>query len=248
MIVHDVVQRSPEWYSVRLGRLTASRAGDMLATTKSGRSTSRKNLLMQLVLERVTGQSQEISWQSQAMKDGIEREPAAVERYQRMTGRTVTPVGFCAHDTLKAGCSPDGFVGDDGLLSIKSPIAATHWQYLKSGVIPDDYLKQITHEMWITERTWCDWFSFQPTFPAHLQTKLVRVTRVESEVLAYDKAARAFLAEVDTEFASIQTISNVAAAWRAATATRCADCGCPQHQGVCSECGHRHSYLETGRV
>lgn len=211
MVIHDVVQRSPEWVALRLGRLTASRAGDMLATTKSGWSTSRKNLLMQLVLERVTGVSQESGYQTQAMKDGIDREPLALALYQEMTGCQVTPVGFCAHDTLMAGCSPDGFIGEDGLLSIKSPIAATHWQYLKTGIIPDEYLKQITHEMWITGRTWCDWFSYQPHFPQHLKFKLVHVTRVESEIVTYDKQVRAFLSEVDAEFASIQTLSHTTA-------------------------------------
>ena len=217
MVIHDIVQRSPEWVAIRLGKLTASRAGDMLATTKSGWSTSRRNLLMQLVLERVTGQSQENTYQTQAMKDGIDREPAALALYQEMTGQSVQAIGFCSHDTLMAGCSPDGFIGEDGLLSIKSPIAATHWQYLKTGVIPDDYLKQILHEMWITGRSWCDWLSYQPYFPEHLRAKLLRVMRVDADVAVYDKQARAFLVEVDAEFDSIKTLSNVTAVFREMT-------------------------------
>lgn len=216
MTIHDVEQRSDEWKALRLGRITASASADLLAKNKDGKpSASRKNLLTRLVLERITGQSQEGTYQSRAMEDGIEREPEAMAHYEALTGTLVQPVGFCSHDTLMAGCSPDGFVGEDGLLSIKSPIPATHWQYLRSGVIPDDYLKQITHEMWITGRTWCDWLSYQPSFPEDLRCKLVRVTRVEADILAYDKQVRAFLAEVDTEIAAMQTLRNPVAALQA---------------------------------
>lgn len=212
MVIHDVLQRSPEWHALRLGKLTASKSGDMMARTSKGWSTSRRNLLMQLVLERVTGRSQERTHQTQAMQDGIEREPIALARYEMLTGITVQQVGFCSHDDLMAGCSPDGLIEDDGLISIKCPIEATHWEYLKTGVIPESYVWQMTHEMWLTGRQWCDFMSYQPYFPSSptdLRVKLIRFTRVESEIAAYDKAVRAFLAEVDTEFASIKTLSSV---------------------------------------
>lgn len=207
MTVHGVEQRSAEWIALRLGRLTASRASDMLAKTKTGWSTSRRNLMMQLVLERVTGKSQERNFINQAMQDGIDREHMAVAHYEAVTGVLIEPVGFCSHDTLMAGCSPDAFVGDDGLLSVKCPIPATHWEFLKTGAIPKDYLDQITCEFWITGRQWCDYLSFNPEFPENLQARIVRVTRVEQSVLEFDAAVRVFLAEVETEYHAVKTLS-----------------------------------------
>lgn len=217
MRLHDVAQRSPEWIALRVGKLTASRAGAMLATTSKGWAASRRNLLMQLALERVTGQSQESGYQSQAMQDGIEREPIAVACYQELTGVTVQPIGFVSHDELPVGCSPDGFIGDDGLLSVKCPIPATHWDYLKSRTVPDDYMKQILHEFWITGRRWCDFFSYQPFFPERLRTALIRVPRVEADVAKYEQQALTFLKEVDVEVGAILTMDNFTAVLQAVT-------------------------------
>jgi len=81
----------------------------------------------------------------------------------RLTRSILTSSGFLEHDTLMAGCSLDGHVGDfEGLVEIKCPQAATHLDYLKTGTIPGDYYKQITHALWITGAQWCDWLSFNP--------------------------------------------------------------------------------------
>ena len=197
----DAPQRSPEWFAARLGRLTGSRASDMLATLKSGgEAAGRRNLRVQLVLERVTGKSQENGYQSAAMTQGIEREVDACALYEALTGDVLTPTGFVAHTELLAGCSLDGHVGDfEGLIEVKSPIAATHLEYLTTDVIPGDYLKQIQHNLWITGAGWCDWLSFNPDFPAPLRAKLVRVERDNAAIKAYELLARVFLREVDTE-------------------------------------------------
>lgn len=208
MTIHDVEQRSAEWHELRRGRLTASRAGDMLARTKTGYSTSRRNLLMQLVLERITGRSQERGFVSQAMQDGIDREHMAIAHYEAVMGVLIQPVGFCSHDTLMAGCSPDAFVGDDGLLSVKCPIPATHWEFLKTGSIPADYLAQITAEFWITGRQWCDYLSYQPDFPEGLQARIVRVARNEQFVRDFDGLARTFLDEVNAECGAVLTMAS----------------------------------------
>lgn len=210
--VHDIEQRTPEWTALRLGRLTGSRAADMATpNTSKGEAAARRNLRVQLMLERITGRAQERNYQTQAMKDGIEREPFAMAYYEAQTGISVWPVGFIASDELMAGCSPDGLIGEDGILSIKSPIPATHLEYLKTGTVPKDYLQQILHEMWITGRKWCDWISFQPDFPEGTQLKMVRVFRHEGSVAEYDRLARVFLAEVDTEVQAFKTAHNLTA-------------------------------------
>lgn len=198
-------QRTPEWYAVRLGKLTGSRASDMLATIKSGaEAAGRRNLRTQLVLERLTGRAQEKDFMSAAMQQGTDREADALATYQALTGELLSTSGFCAHDTLAAGCSLDGHIGDfEGIAEIKAPIAATHLDYLKSGVIPGEYKKQIVHALWLTGAAWCDWLSFNPDFPPALRTKLVRVPRDPAEIDSYEILVRLFLTEVDRECATV---------------------------------------------
>lgn len=206
---HDVDQRSDEWRALRLGRLTASRAGDMLASIKSGEAAARRNLRVQLMLERITGRSHERNVQTGPMLDGIEREADAVAKYEELTGVLIHPVGFVSSDDYMAGCSPDGVIGEFGLVSVKCPTPAIHLEYLRSSKVPSDYLAQIQHEFWLTGRSWCDFLSFQPDFPESLQTKLVRVLRVDAEVKEYERKALAFLAEVDVEEQSVRTMADL---------------------------------------
>lgn len=215
---HDVEQRSPEWIALRLGRLTASKAGDMSAQIKSGEAASRRNLRVQLALERITARAQERSYTSGPMLDGIEREPAALAHYEAMTGVLVRPIGFVSHNELMAGCSPDGLIGEDGLLSIKSPTPAIHWEYLRTGTVPRDYMLQIVHEFWITGRRWCDWMSYSSDFPDGAQVKLVRVERIEKDVKAYALLAHTFLDEVDLAVNEFRTLTGVREALAASVA------------------------------
>lgn len=202
----NCAQRSPEWIAARLGRLTSSCAADMLTTLKDAKkeAAGRRNLRIRLALERVTGRSQEREYISPAMQDGIDREAAALGAYESLTAAFVTRVGFVAHTSLMAGCSPDGFTVDGGLVEAKSPMAATHWEYLKTGVIPGEYQKQIVHQLWITGAPWCDWLSFHPEFPESLRVKLVRVLRVQAEIDSYELMARQFLREVDRDVDEIE--------------------------------------------
>ena len=211
MTVVDCVQRSPEWVQARLGRLCGSKANAMLsAGTKGAESTGRRNLRLQLVLERLTGRSHERDYMSHAMRDGIEREDAARDLYECVAGRLIQPVGYVMHDELMAGYSPDGMIGDDfeGIVEAKSPEPAAHLEYLRTGQIPKTYGDQIVHGLWITGARWCDWFSYQPAFDERLQIKLVRVYRDEAIIAAHDRAVRAFLREVDLEMVALRTLAD----------------------------------------
>lgn len=182
----------------------------MLAQIKSGEAAARRNLKVQLVLERLTGRSHERAYLSQAMQDGVERETDARGWYEALTGRLITETGFLSHDTIRAGCSLDGHVGDfEGIVEIKSPIPATHLDYLKTGIVPGEYYKQIVHALWISGARWCDWLSYQPDFPDPMHVRMVRVRRDEAAIAEYEKKAVAFLAEVETELQSILTTNNL---------------------------------------
>lgn len=211
MIVHDVLQRSPEWRALRLGKLTGSSAADMMARIKSGEAAARRDLRMRLVCERLTGQSQEDDYQSKAMERGVALESAALAAYEAATGQIVQAVGFVEHDTLPAGCSPDGRVEDfRGLVEIKCPKSATHLRYLHTGRVPTDYLWQILHNLWITGAEWCDFVSYDDRFPPSLQLLIVRVARADVDVVEYTRNAREFLDEVAGEHAALLARSKAA--------------------------------------
>lgn len=212
MIVLCTEQRVPEWYAARVGKLTGSAAGDMLARIKTGEAAARRDLRTRLVCERLTGHSQEDGFVSPAMQHGIDKEADAFAAYEALTGTLVNRVGFLAHDTLPAGCSPDGEVGGYvGILELKCPKSATHLKYLRTGSVPPDYLPQITHNLWITGAQWCDFASFDDRFPPSLQLFRVRVERNQAEIDAYELMARAFLNEVDAELAEIDARAGAAA-------------------------------------
>jgi predicted phage-related endonuclease len=202
--VIDVAQRSDAWQTARLGRLTSSSAAEMLAVIKSGEAAGRRNLRIRLALERITGQSQASSFQSAAMLAGIAREAEAAAHYEALTGSVLQHTGFLAHNSVMAGASLDGHVGDfAGIVELKNPIAATHLEYLTTGQIPGDYRKQIVHQLYVSGARWCDWLSYCPEFPIGLQVKLVRVERNDQEIASYALAAALFLKEVDAAVAAI---------------------------------------------
>jgi putative phage-type endonuclease len=188
-------QRSEEWFQARLGLVTASRVADVLAKTKSGESASRRNYKIQLVSERLTGERQE-TYINQAMQDGIDREQFARDRYVQQFGE-VEEVGFVKHPTLEAGASPDGMVGDDGIIEIKCPMGSTHTETLMTQDIPSKYVPQVQFQLLVTGRKWCDFVSYNPMFPEHLQ---VFVKRIEADPVyqkELESEVRKFLEEVD---------------------------------------------------
>ncbi len=192
-------QRSPEWFQARVGKLTGSVAGDMLATIKTGEAAARRDLKMRLVCERLTGQPQEDGYTNAAMQRGIDLEPAALIAYELLTGNMAIPTGFLAHKSLQAGCSLDGHIGDfEGIVSLKCPKSATHLGYLRSGAMPSSYVPQMLHELWITGAKWYDFMSFDDRMPEKHRLFYVRVPRDEAAVADYERKALEFLREVDT--------------------------------------------------
>lgn len=200
----DAEQRSPEWFLARLGRLTGSRAGDMLAKIKTGEAAARRDLRLQLVCERLTGQLQEDAYVNGAMQRGIDLEPMAFAAYESLTGHMARRTGFLQHPEFMAGCSVDGDVDDfAGIVELKCPKSATHLRYLRARTVPSEHLAQITHNLWISGADWCDFLSFDDRFPSALQTFLVRVQRAHVDLSAYEAEAVRFLAEVEAEEADV---------------------------------------------
>lgn len=173
-------QGSPEWLAARLGIPSASMFAKIV-TTKGSWSTSADTYINQLVAERLTGEREEV-FQSHHMIRGTELEPDARDLYSLMTNSEVIEVGFCLHDTLAAGCSPDGLIGENGGLEIKCPAPSTHVEYLRGGVLPSKYKQQVMGCLWITGREWWDFVSYHPT----MKPLIVRVERDEEYIAALE--------------------------------------------------------------
>ena len=193
----DIPQGSPEWHAVRCGCVTASHIADMMARTKSGWGASRATYEAELVAERLTGIPAE-HYTNAAMQWGTDHEPQARAIYAFLAGVEVTEAGFVRHPTIRyAGCSPDGLVGTDGLVEFKCPSTATHIATLRSGAVPDRYLKQMQFQMACTGRAWCDFVSFDPRMPTDLQMFTRRVPRDAEAIAEIEREVVAFLDGVE---------------------------------------------------
>lgn len=192
-----IVQGSPEWFAQRIGRATGSRIKDVIAKTKSGYSASRANYAAQLVAERLTGKVEE-SFSNAAMKWGTDCEPLARAAYEVEMGVMVDEVGMLDHPTIAmTGASPDGLVGDDGMLEVKCPSTATHIATMLSGEADSQYMPQMQWQMRCANRAWCDFVSFDPRMPPDMQLFIKRVNRDDKLIAEYEAEVIKFLAEVE---------------------------------------------------
>lgn len=190
-------QRSEEWFKQRLGKVTASRIGDVLATIRNGSwAASRKNYAAELVRERLNNKPPE-PFTNEYIEWGIEQEAPAREAYEKASGSAVVEAGFVDHPTVPhAGASPDGLVGEDGLIEIKCPTTATHIDTLLNGTINDRYRLQMLWQMACTGRKWCDFVSYDPRMPEDMQLYIKRFERDDKEIKEVENAVVDFLEEV----------------------------------------------------
>lgn len=204
----DLIQGSDEWKLARCGSLGASTLHEALARTKSGWGASRDNKKAELVLERITGQPREI-FKSAAMETGNEREPEARLAYHLYSGNaTVDLVGLVRHPRIVgAHASPDGLVGQDGLVQIKCPQPAAHLDTIVRGMIPQKYQYQMLWEMACTGRQWCDYVSYNPDFPGRLSMWIKRCQRDQPKIDWLEEQVRTFLGEVDQAEAAMREMS-----------------------------------------
>jgi len=196
--VTDVQQGSEEWKTLRLGKITASRVSQVMGK-------SRQNFLAIIAAERISKQAE--SFTNAAMQWGIDTEPFAREAYEARNGVKVVQVGFCLHPTIKdAGASPDGLVGDDGLIEIKCPNTSTHVGTLIDQKAPTKYIPQMQFQMACTGRQWCDFVSFDPRIEQSFFQ--IRVERDNEYIEKMEKEVSEFLEEVDRLVNQIQGNTN----------------------------------------
>jgi hypothetical protein len=198
----NIEQGSYEWAQARCGIVTASRCGDVVAMTKKGEERAeRAHYRSELICEILTGHpyprhvTQEMQW-------GIEHEADARVAYELHRDVLVDTCGLVLHpDIARFGASPDGLVDEDGLIQIKCPNTTTHLGWMLAGTVPLEHCPQMLAEMSCTGRDWCDFVSFDPRLPAHLQLFVRRfhrddqlVAKLEAEVVHFNRQIEEVLA------------------------------------------------------
>lgn len=202
----EVTQGTEAWHQQRMGKATASRISDIVAKTKTGYSTSRVNYMAQLVVERMTNQVAE-SYSNAAMEWGTENEPFARAAYEVKTGNTVDQVSAIDHPRIAmSAASPDGLIGDDGCLEIKCPNTATHIDTILGDEPTKKYYDQMQWQMACTNRKWCDFVSFDPRMPSHLQLFVKRIERNDDYIEQLEKEVVQFLMEVEDKVKKLNEI------------------------------------------
>ena len=200
--MNNPLQQTAQWFSDRAGCLTASRVRDILPGKTGKYLKSRADLLDDIVAERVTGRARD-GFTTAAMQWGIDHEDEARSAYVARNFDPVELVGFVRHpDIPYFGASPDGLVGDDGLIEIKCPSTTTHLRYVRAGVVPEEYRPQILTQLICTGRKWCDFVSYDPRIQErweNLRFFCIRWEPAQDEKDALLAACRRFLAEVDAE-------------------------------------------------
>lgn len=203
----EIEQGSPEWHKIRCGKVTASRVADVMARTAKGWGASRTNYAAELIAERLTGEAAQ-GFTNAAMQWGTDQEPRARAAYEFYTGQDVTQVGFVVHPQIpQAGASPDGLVGENGLVEIKCPNTATHIDTLITKSIPGKYITQMQWQMACTDRDWCDFVSYDPRLPESMQMFVQRVPRDVEAIREMKFAIIEFLEnEVDAKVAELRRL------------------------------------------
>lgn len=197
-MTEEIVQGTAEWLAARCGLVTASRIADVVAKDRTGKAwgVSRANYAAQLITERLTGVVAE-SYTNAAMQWGTDQEPAARAAYQFEVNKRVATVGFVIHPTIgQTGASPDGLVGDDGLVQFKCPESKTHIDTLMGASIDGRYQKQMLWEMACTGRQWCDFVSFDPRMPESMKLCIKRFPRDDVAIAALETEVIDFLNEL----------------------------------------------------
>lgn len=192
-------QGSPEWHSLRAGHASASRFKDILDGKKA-----RELYLYELVGERLAGEARR-AVSSKSLEWGKESEALAREEYQIQTGEFVREVGFAVHSRIKwVGASSDGLVDPDGCTEIKSPYnSGIHTRTLALGM-PDEHLPQTQGNLWIMEREWISFCSYDPSFPSPYNLFIQNFKRDETYIRHLEREVKKFLSEVNVAFHDIK--------------------------------------------
>ena len=177
----------PEWVAARLGLLTASMFGTVMAKGRGGgESKTRRTYMLKLIGECMTGEPAD-NYTNSHMERGKEMEAEARSLYELITENEVTQVGFIRNGDV--GCSPDGLIGQSGMVEIKTKLPHLQLDVLLRDELPPEHRAQIQGQMMVAEREWCDFVSYWPALPPFIK----RVERDDEYIPALEAGATLFL-------------------------------------------------------
>lgn len=201
----DDLQRTDEWFAARLGKVTASRIADLRKKTQKGWAASRAAYMADLIAERLSGEHIP-GGTGAARRWGQEIEPEAKRAYEFYRDAEIEEVGFLPHPTIAdAGASPDGLVGENGLVEFKCPTVITHLETLETDAIAPEYIQQMQWQMACTGRQWCDFASYDPRYPESMKLYVQRVKRDDELIAEIETDVVAFLGELATRVNSLRS-------------------------------------------
>ena len=199
-----ILQRSEGWFADRCGKVTASRIKDIGAKPVKGKKYNA--LTLTILSERITGVQEETPT-SKAMQWGIDQEENAIAAYENETGNFVKGTGLIDHPVIKlSGASPDGLVNLDGQIEVKCPSTATHLNTLLTKEIPVGHIPQITWQLACTRRKWCDFVSYDPRLPEHLQIVIIRVPVKDLDIAGVEQSVIRFNQKIDQIIAELNPV------------------------------------------
>lgn len=202
MIVLDLEQGSPEWKAARSGLASGSKFKDIDSEPRSKADKEAGKLsdkaytyLCELAAEVITGEQVEIS--GKPLDWGNEHESGACSLYE-MSKADVEHVGIILDDSKKYGASPDGLVGDDGMIEIKCPYnTVNHIKTVVSGEMPKEHMPQVQGNMMINGRKWCDFISYDPRIKGKGKFFVVRVERDDEYIDKLRTKVENFVTKLD---------------------------------------------------
>ena len=213
-ILPDLMQGTDEWHDQRRGIVTASVVGRLLTTTgKVANNDTSRTTTAQLVAERITGWTDPV-YVSDDMLRGHDDEPRAVAAYEAHTGSSVETVGFMVRDDwgFQIGYSPDGLVGDDGLIEVKSRRAKKQLQTILEDDVPAENMAQLQCGLLVSGRAWIDYVSFCGGMPLYVKRVLPDpkwFEAVEQAVEDFETSAALMVADYRAAIAGLPTTERV---------------------------------------
>ena len=172
IIYEEVEQQSEEWYRLRSGRFTAS-----YFHTLMGESTTKENILLKKTAERLNPNFRDDFFTTKDIERGIELESQARLLYEMQTGNEIKEIGFCEVDDF-VGCSPDGLIGEDGIIEIKSPKDNVFIEQVIKDKIKPEYYTQIQYNLYCLDRKYCDYIAYNVNYPLFIK----RIERDETYI------------------------------------------------------------------
>jgi putative phage-type endonuclease len=195
-----MIQGSEEWHDQRRGIVTASVVGTLItpSTIKPAANPQSRALTVQLAAERITGWT-DPTYMNDDMLRGVEDEPRAIAAYEKHTGADVTLTGFMVRDDwgFRIGYSPDGLVGDDGLIECKSRRQKKQLQTILDGMVPPENMAQIQCGLLVSGRAWCDYVSYSGgmhLYPIRVYPDPIWFEAIVAAVQKFEQAAELMVA------------------------------------------------------